>query len=316
MTLVTPRSMSQSTGSTAPPRVLLAVHGHPDDETVTMGGVLARYASEGVRVVCVVGTAGDLGDIVDPALDTSENRRRVGELRLMELERALRRLGSIEYRLLGYRDSGMPGAPANQDPRSFWAADPHEALGRLVKIVRGVRADVIVAPNLHGGDGHPDHVQAARLAAAAFEAAGDPSQFPDQLAEPGMVPWSPSKLYETVAQTSRAEKLRRAFHEGGVGGLASTVVRVARHWSPGAERRRDAMAAGQGRVTTRVDVGPYLEAKYAALREYRTQIHRNDSYFAISPERRRQLNSSEDFTLRASRVTSVVPEHDLFAGIR
>jgi mycothiol S-conjugate amidase len=175
---------------------------------------------------------------------------------------------------------------------------------------------VIVAPNQFGGDGHPDHIRASLIATAAFEAAGDPSQFPEQLEGTALVAWSPSKLYEAVAQTPRREKIMRALREGGVRGLVGSVLRVARHWSPKLERRRAAMAAAQQPVTTRVAVGGFLEAKYAALREYRSQIPSNESFFALTPAQRRQVSPTEDFTLRVSRVATSAPEDDLFSGIR
>jgi GlcNAc-PI de-N-acetylase len=111
---------------------LMTVTGHPDDETLWAGGVMARYAAEGLRVVCVTCTEGENGSIVVPELDTPENRARLGEIRAEELTRALARLGSIENRWLGYGDSGMTGSPQNTDPHSFWSADPTEATGRPV----------------------------------------------------------------------------------------------------------------------------------------------------------------------------------------
>jgi N-acetyl-1-D-myo-inositol-2-amino-2-deoxy-alpha-D-glucopyranoside deacetylase len=226
---------------------LLTVNGHPDDETTACGATMARYAAEGVRVVCVVATLGEVGEIVVPEMATAENLARLGEIRRHELERALARLGVTEYRLLGYRDSGMMGTPQNDDPRCFWQADLDEAAGRLVRVVREVKADVILGPNSFGGDGHPDHIRASEIAALAFERSGRPEAYPEQLGDSGLTPWAPAKLYEIVNQLGRGEKLARAFSHGGIAGLPSMVFRVARHWTPAREQLRRRMAKGQGR---------------------------------------------------------------------
>lgn len=295
---------------------LMTVNGHPDDETVTAGGVMARYAAEGLRVVCVVGTRGELGEIVDPELDSPENYARLGSIREVELERALTELHpAIEHVFLGYRDSGMMGEPSNGDAVSFWSADVDEAAGRLVKVVREVQPDVMVGPNRFGNDGHPDHIRAAQIAALAFERAGDPSSYPEQLAA-GLSVWAPQKLYESVDQLGRLAKARRAFGSGGVKGLASMSVRVLRHWSPGRERKRRRMAAEQGAVTTRIDVTEFTANKYRALQAHRSQIRADSDRFALTAEERSRVSPTEDFTLSASRITTSRPEDDLFAGLR
>ncbi len=295
---------------------LLTVNGHPDDETVAAGGVMARYAAEGLNVVCVTATRGEVGVIVDGDLDTPANRGRLGDLRELELQRALATLGHIQQYFLEYRDSGTMGTPENLDPRCFWQASLDDAAGRLVHIVRRVRADVIVAPNAYGGDGHPDHMRAAQIAVAAFECAGDPHAYPEQLEGTGLEPWAPGKLYEVVDQLERGQKLRRALANGGVRGIFPMVLRVGRRWRPSHERLRRRVAAAQGPVTTRVDVSPYIAAKQAAMTEHQTQIAPDSTRFALSAEERRRVAPTENFTLRASRVAVAVPEDDLFAGLR
>jgi LmbE family N-acetylglucosaminyl deacetylase len=296
-------------------RTLMTVNGHPDDETVTAGGVMARYAAEGVRVVCVVATRGELGEIVDPTLDTPANHARLGSIREGELQQALAELNpAIEHVFLGYRDSGMIGQPSNSDPESFWSADVDEATGRLVKVVRETRPDVMVGPNHFGNDGHPDHIRAAQIAALAFERAGDTTCYPEQLAD-GRSVWAPSKLYESVDQLGRGAKVRRALATGGVRSLVSMSFRVLRHWTPQAERKRKRMAAEQGAVTTSVDVAAYMPNKFRALQAHRSQIRPDSDRFALTAEERAKINPTEDFTLSASRVASSIPEQDLFAGI-
>lgn len=297
------------------PLTLLAVHGHPDDETVHIGGTLARYAADGVRVVCVTCTRGELGRIVDPALDSDANHARLGDLRLTEMERALAILGRIEWRWLGYRDSGTAGAATNSDCDAFWSQDPDEAAGRVARLVRELRPQVMVTHNEHGDDGHPDHIAAARAARAAFERAGDPAAWPEQLAT-GLVPWAPAKLYEGRTQLGRKAKIRRLVREVGVLGALPTIGRAALRWRPHQERLRRDAAVGQRDASTHVDVRAWIDVRDRAIREFRTQIAPDSTLLALSPEEQRRLTPTEDYTLRAARVQTHVPEDDLFAGVR
>ena len=295
---------------------LAVVNGHPDDESVMAAGVMARYAAEGLRVVCITATRGEVGEIVAPDIDTPDTRARLGEIREEEERRALGHLGPIDLRFLGYRDSGMAGSVLNDDPRAFCRADLDEAVGRVVRILREVRADVVVCPNTFGADGHPDHIRASGVARLAFARAGDAARYPEQLGDGALQPWTPSKLYERVTASRRREKLARALTEGGVPGLVRVSLRVARRWRPGVERDRARIAAAQRPASTRVDVGAFLGAREAALREHRTQISPDSPLFALSPAERRRVDPTEDFTLIESRVPVHVPEDDLFAGLR
>jgi mycothiol S-conjugate amidase len=294
---------------------ILAVHGHPDDETVHLGGTLARYAARGARVVCVTATRGELGEIVDPTLDTPENRARLGELRMAEMERALATLGAIESRWLGYRDSGMAGDARNQDPEAFWTADPDEAAGRVARLIREIRPHVVITHNENGDDGHPDHVSAARATRIAFERAGDPIAWPEQLAGGTLQPWAPLKLYEGYAQLGRREKIQRLVAASGVIAAVPVVARALLRWRPARERERAAVAAGQAVRTTRVDVRPWLAVRTEAIRAFRTQVAPSSPLLALNEDEQRQLTPTEDFSLRYSRVATSLPEDDLFAGI-
>lgn len=299
------------------PLTLMTVHAHPDDESITTGGVMARYAAEGLRVVCVTCTYGENGEIVVPELDTPENHARLGEIRAEELTRALARLGPIEQRWLGYRDSGMMGTPENQDPRAFWQADVAEAIGGLVRIVREVQPDVVVSYNDFGGYGHPDHIRAAEVAKGAFARAGDAGAYPEQLAGPdGPAPWEPLKLYEVVLDIERRQEMDRLLQERG----------IRTPWAPDPdeteEQRQERegwlerMAAHAGPITTRVDVSEWLAAKHDALAAHVTQMAPDNPFLALTPDDWRALAPAEAFTLRESRVGVRIPEDDLFAGLR
>src|SRR3954452_4316719 len=174
---------------------LMSVHAHPDDETISAGGIMAKAVAAGHRVVLVTGTRGEQGEIVIPAMDTPDNHRRLGELRAAELEAAMAELGVTEWENLGYRDSDMMGRDGNRDPRSFWQADLDEAAGRLTWLVRRYQPDVITTYNSFGGYGHPDHIRTHDVAVRAFARAGEPASSPDQFGA-DLKPWAPAKLYE------------------------------------------------------------------------------------------------------------------------
>ena len=133
-----------SDGRSQPGVTLLVVRPHPDDESSATGGLLAYYHARGVRTGVVICTGGEEGGIHDPTLDPVADRPRLRAIREQELRHACALLGVAELRMLGYRDSGMPGTPANQHRDAFVRADPGEAAGRLVRLIRGLRPRVIV----------------------------------------------------------------------------------------------------------------------------------------------------------------------------
>src|SRR5262249_6405547 len=151
---------------------LLTVHAHPDDETISTGGGMSRYSRAGDRVDCVTCTGGEQGGNVVPEMGTPQNHARLGQVRAEELRRAPERQGAITHRGLRCHASGMMGMPENDLPGSFWTADLDEAAGRLVRIVRDTRPQVIVGYNDYGGYGHPDHIRSGQVAKLAFERAG------------------------------------------------------------------------------------------------------------------------------------------------
>ena len=133
-----------SDGRGQPGVMLLVVRPHPDDESSATGGLLAYYHARGVRTGVVICTGGEEGEIHDPTLDPVADWPRLRAIREQELRNACALLGVAELRMLGYRDSGMPGTPANQHLDAFVQADPSEAAGRLVRIIRELRPRVIV----------------------------------------------------------------------------------------------------------------------------------------------------------------------------
>jgi N-acetyl-1-D-myo-inositol-2-amino-2-deoxy-alpha-D-glucopyranoside deacetylase len=178
-------------------RRLLLVHAHPDDESIYTGATMARYAAEGARVTLVTCTLGELGEVIPPSLaDLADgDGTRLGEYRIGELGAACAALGVTDHRFLGgpgrWRDSGMMGTEGNDDPRCFWRADVDQAAGALLEVIRQVRPQVLVTYDADGAYGHPDHIQAHRVAWRAFELAG-------QLDGPER----PARFYATAAPDS------------------------------------------------------------------------------------------------------------------
>jgi mycothiol conjugate amidase Mca len=276
---------------------LMAVHAHPDDEVFSTGGVFARYAAEGVRTVLVTCTDGAVGEIVTPDIATPEN---LAQVRERELRAACAILGVRELHLLGFRDSGMVDTADNTHPAAFAMADFQEATGRLVRLVRQCKPQVLVTYTEDGGYGHPDHIRAHQITVAAFDAAGDPARFPEQ----GLDSWTPSKLYYAVWTRSNFKILLDGLREAG----------LPPPWEM--EEGAEPPGAPDEIATANVDVSPYALSKQRALAAHRTQISADNSFLLMPPDLTKRVNSVESFILAKSRVPTEDREVDLFAGVR
>jgi len=166
---------------------LLFVGAHPDDETFGMGGTLAKYAAHGAKVVYACATRGEVGTMDEDCLDGFDTP---GDRRWSELKCAAGILGLADVIYLGYRDSGMPGSPDNHHPLALAAAPLDEVTGRVVKVIRDLRPQVVVTFDPIGGYRHPDHIAVHDATVRAFSAAADPQQYP----ECGPA-FAPQKLY-------------------------------------------------------------------------------------------------------------------------
>ncbi|MCS7062146.1 MAG: PIG-L family deacetylase [Anaerolineae bacterium] len=147
-------------------KTLLAIFAHPDDESFGIGGTLAKYAHEGVAVYYLCGTRGESGT-VDPAF--LRGYADVGALRSAELECASRELGLAGVRYLGFRDSGMPGAPDNRHPNSLFCASVDAVAERIIAHITDVQPDVVITHDKFGGYGHPDHIKLYHATLRAYE---------------------------------------------------------------------------------------------------------------------------------------------------
>jgi N-acetyl-1-D-myo-inositol-2-amino-2-deoxy-alpha-D-glucopyranoside deacetylase len=290
--------MRERAGGT--PLTLLAVHAHPDDELFG-GGALARAADEGVRVVLVTATLGEEGEIHDPDLDAEEARARLGTIREAELRQAAGLLGIADIRILGYRDSGMAGTPANEDPNNFHNADPEAVTAQLVRIMRETCPQVIVTYDERGNYGHPDHIAAHRAAVSAFDAAGDAARFPELELEP----WQPLKLYYTAFARGDLLRFREMARERGI---------APEEEEP--EGDLESYTVPDEMITTRVDVRPWVERKVAAMRVHRTQIPEDSFMLNMSEEMLELVWGRESFIRARSLVETPETEDELFAGLR
>lgn len=304
-------------------RRLLLVHAHPDDESIGTGATMAAYAAADARVALVTCTLGEEGEICVPELAhlASDREGGLGEHRIGELAGACRELGVSEHHFLGgkgrYRDSGMMGAASNDHPDCFWQADFGEAVRSLVSVVREVRPQVMVSYDENGLYGHPDHIQAHRVARAAFDRAGDPSYGTggprggsQTQPQPGSgsqsTPWQPAKFYHTAMPHSVLEASAAAL-----AGTEHAFAEVATEDFP--------FGVPDAEVTTEIDARDHLPAKLAAMRAHRTQIQVDGWIFALSNNLPQRAFGREHYILaEGRRGGSAGPEGwetDLFAGL-
>jgi mycothiol S-conjugate amidase len=261
---------------------------------------MARYADEGVRVVLVCATGGEEGEILNPRMDQPGILEKMSELRQAELETAADMLGVERLYMLGYRDSGMPGSPANARPEAFCNADPDEVVGKLVEIVRTERPEVVLSYDESKGYEHPDHVRVHELGRRAFHEAGDPGAFPA-----AVPPWSPSKLYYFATFSKQRFEM---IHKGAEAkGIESPFADWLKEWD-----NRD---FEDPKITTQVDVGDYIDLRTKALLAHATQIDPDSFWFAIPDEITKEVYPWEDYTLVEGGNEEDLPENDLFVGV-
>ncbi|TAM86422.1 MAG: N-acetyl-1-D-myo-inositol-2-amino-2-deoxy-alpha-D-glucopyranoside deacetylase [Jatrophihabitans sp.] len=290
---------------------MLLVHAHPDDETITCGATMARYAAEGTSVTLLTCTLGELGEILVPDLEelAAERADQLGGYRIGELAAAMRCLGVTDHRFLGgagrWRDSGMMGTPGNAAPRAFWrcATDADAfaaAVAQVCAVIRETRPQVLVTYDQIGGYGHPDHIMAHRVAMAALDRAAETSG-------DGGAPWTVQKVYWTAVPRSVLQR--------GIDALQATGGVL----FEGAERAEDLpFGNDDDEVTAAIDARAHCSAKQDALRAYATQISVDGPFFALSNNIGLEVLGIEYFRLArgtaAGERDAQGRETDLFAG--
>jgi len=270
-------------------RTLMAVHAHPDDEAIGTGGVLARYAAEGIRTVLVTCTNGELGDApgsITPDKDEHDTSLVVAT-RLDELRASCKTLGVTHLELLGYHDSGMMGWPQNDLPNAFWNASVDDAAAKLTALFEQYEPDVVVTYDENGFYGHPDHIQANRITLAAARATG-----------------MPRKLYYTAVGKKR---------------LGDMMRRMAEMLPEGSGMDFDPddppFGVDDETITTVVECSDYIEAKRASMAAHVSQGD-NIPFLRFSDDVFAQAFGRESFVRVIDTTGAPVPEDDLFAGLR
>ena len=242
---------------------ILLVHAHPDDETINNGATMAKYIAEGANVTLVTCTRGEEGEILVPHLAhlSSQNLDGLALIREVELANAMKALGVTDHRFLGaphvkYRDSGMMGTPPNERPDVFWQADLDTAANYLVDIILEVKPDILITYDEFGGYGHPDHIQAHRVAMRAAELVKDRFDI--------------RKIYWNT--------MPRSVIQSGIDAMKAQGSDFF-----GAESADDLpFAKPDELVTSHVDGNEYVDKKMAAMAAHPTQIALDGPFFALS----------------------------------
>jgi len=279
-------------------RVLL-VHAHPDDETINNGATMAMYAQLGASVTLVTCTRGEEGEVLVPELAhlASSAEDKLGEHRVTELAEAMKALGIKDHRFLAegeklYRDSGMMGTEQNERPDVFWQADLEEASDYLVSVIEEVKPHILITYDEIGGYGHPDHIQAHRVAMRASEKSK----------------WKIQKIYwNTMPKSVLAESMAKMKEIG------SDFF--------GAESVDDLPFAKDDQfVTTLIDGNSHVEQKMAAMKAHLTQISLDGPFFALSNNLGLQIWGHEYYTLvrgdKSEPFDEAGREIDIFAGVK
>ncbi|MFF7201590.1 N-acetyl-1-D-myo-inositol-2-amino-2-deoxy-alpha-D-glucopyranoside deacetylase [Streptomyces sp. NPDC008141] len=290
-----------------PARRLLLVHAHPDDESINNGATMALYAAAGAQVTLVTCTLGEEGEVIpaDLAHLGPDREDRLGAHRIGELAAAMRELGVLDHRFLGgpgrFRDSGMMGLPQNRREGAFWNTPVDDAALYLVDIIRSVRPQVLVTYDPNGGYGHPDHIQAHRVAMRAAELAGERA-FRRDLGDAHTV----SKIYWNRVPRSVAEE-----------GFARLRAASGTDFSGIAEIDDIPGVVDDSEITTEIDGTAQAERKAAAMRAHATQIAVDGPFFALSNDLGQPIFATEYYQLvqGASGAPAGEREHDLFAGV-
>ena len=273
----------------------LLVHAHPDDETINNGATMAKMVSEGVAVTLVTCTRGEEGEVLVPELAhlASSAEDKLGEHRVTELANAMRELGVKDHRFLGnYRDSGMMGTPQNDHSNCFWKADVEEAAKKLAAIIDEVKPQVLITYDEFGGYGHPDHIQAHRVAMRASE----------------ISIWDIQKIYWNIMPKSVVAKGIEAMKAQGSDFF-------------GTENVDDLpFVKDDSFVSALVHAPEQVDKKMAAMKAHATQITVDGPFFALSNNLGVQVFGDEYYTL--VKGTKSAPfnednfETDLFSGVK
>ncbi len=230
---------------------LAFLHAHPDDEAISTGGTMAKAAAAGHKVVLILATKGELGEVAEGVVAPGET---LGEHREREARGSADVLGVAAVEFLDYRDSGMMGSEGNDDPASFWRADQDEAADRLVAILTRHDVDLLTVYDPNGTYGHPDHIQVHRVGHLGATKAG--------------VKW----VYEATADRDAIRALMGSAPDLGIDDEPRMSEEDLANFGSSTEQ-----------ITTRVDVSAHIKQKRDSMRQHSSQITET-SWFMMLPD--------------------------------
>ena len=277
---------------------ILLVHAHPDDETINNGATMALYADKGAQVTLITCTRGEEGEVLVPGLAhlASSDQDLLGNHRETELALAMKALGITDHRFLGapsvkFRDSGMMGTEPNNRPDVFWQADLETAAKILVEVIDEIKPHILITYDEFGGYGHPDHIQAHRVAMRASE----------------LSKWQIQKIYwNTMPKSVIAQGMEKMKEIGSDFFGAESVDDIP-------------FAKDDEFVTTLIDGVAYVDNKMEAMKAHETQIALDGPFFALSNNLGLQIWGDEYYTLVKGEKTGPFDSHgretDLTSGI-
>ena len=277
---------------------MLLVHAHPDDETINNGATMAMYAALGAEVTLITCTRGEEGEVLIPELAhlAANQSDALGPHREIELADAMRALGVSDHRFLGtdslkYRDSGMMGTEPNNRPDVFWQAQVDSAADLLVTVIDEIKPHVLITYDEFGGYGHPDHIQAHRVAMRASEKSE----------------WQIPKIYWNV--------MPKSVIQSGI----DAMKKVGSDFMGVESADELPFAKDDSFVHALIDGNKYVDKKMDAMRAHATQISVDGPFFALSDNVGLQIWGNEYYTLvrgaKAEPIDEQGRETDLFAGI-
>ena len=258
---------------------LVSFHAHPDDECIACGGIIRKAAEEGHRVVLVVATRGEQGEIPEGLLNQGEE---LWQRRVAETQASAQILGVQRVEFLGYTDSGMMGAPANDAPGSFWTAPVAEAAKKLAGLLEEEHADVLTCYDEHGGYGHPDHIQVHRVGVLAAELAGT------------------RRVFQSTINRDQILRGREKFADPAAESDMETP-----------DIDDETFGMPESIITAAVDVTPYLDHKRRAMRAHASQIS-EASFFLALPEEAFRYGFGTEWFIREGQGPGIT-ETDLMA---
>ncbi len=279
---------------------LLHFHAHPDDESSKGAASTVRYVREGIQVVVATFTGGERGSVLNPKMMSDDVVNNLSVIRRKEMERARRILG-IDHVSLGFIDSGFPedGSWDDLPEGCFARLDPDEAAVEAARVIRSLRPHVVTTYDEAGGYPHPDHIQTHRVTMRAIRLAAD-----DVRHDLGMPYQVPKVYYQTSFHRRRYLALDAAMRSHG-------------YESPYEERLGQWEDVNyEHRITTKVECSEYFPIRDEALRAHASQVDPDGMWFAVPTEIQQEAWPTEDFQLVYSAVPTVIPEDDLFSGLR